>query len=223
MLLLLPATEMWTFPRQGLTLAAHLCHSFSSSCPASSAWGLLLHRQSRRGKRCGSQVPCPCCSSLFSAPRGNFGQAQFHGAQPQLPQLHTRKPGHPLGCKAQPCPSSPAQAAKGRDTSQRQVTDCQAPKEPLSSNATSCPAPFPGCALSLEPQIWPRGAGAALHGRAGNLTHFLHSPVHPVRVTRGKMGEDSGSIDAFPEKGVILEGSQRKAWCLVQLPCTTRQ
>lgn len=86
------------------TLAAHLYHSSSSSCPACFAWGHLLHLQSQKGQRCGSHVLCPCCSSLFSASRRNLGQLQSVGTQPQLSLLHT----------SQPCPSSPAQTPRIR-------------------------------------------------------------------------------------------------------------
>lgn len=49
--------------------------------------------------------------------------------------------------------------------------------------------------------------------RSGNLTHLLHSPMHPIGITRRKMGQDLGTVNAFPEKGVMLEGRERKMWC----------
>lgn len=83
--------------------------------------------------RCNSLVPSPSSRSSTQE-----SQVTLWGAKPSpAPLLHPKLP------------------KSGRDTSQRQVTDWQAPKEPLSSNAASYPAPFPGCALSLEPQIQP--------------------------------------------------------------------
>lgn len=72
----------------------------------------------------------------------------FESCNPLVPthSSHTRKPGQPLGCKAQSCSYSPAPTAK-LGTSQR-----QAPKQPLPGNPASYPAPFPGSALSQEPQ-----------------------------------------------------------------------
>lgn len=78
-----------------------------------------------------------------------------------------------------------------------------------------CPAPLP--ALPLLSQAIPSPGASNLHTcRSGHLTHLLHSSVHPIGVSRGEMGQHSGAIDAFPEKGVMLEGSQREVSCTTQ-------
>lgn len=91
-----------------------------------------------------------------------------------------------------------------------------------------CPAtlpviPLPSQAVPSSRTLRSGPEGLALHFacRSGNLTHLLHSPVHLIGVTRGEMGKDLGTINAFPEKSVMLEGNQRKVWCLIQPPCTT--
>jgi len=92
-----------------------------------------------------------------------------------------------------------------------------------------CPAMLPAVLLPSQAVPSPRSLrpgpeGLALHftRRSGNLTHLLHLPVHPIGIARWEMGQDSGTINAFPEKGVMLEGSQRKARCLIQPPCPTQ-
>lgn len=87
----------------------------------------------------------------------------------------------------------------------------QGPQDPLANNAATYPALFPGSALPQEPHTWPQGTGALPSScRSGNLTHLFHSPVHPIGITRGEMGQDLGTVNAFPEEGVVLEGRERK-------------
>lgn len=199
-----------------LTLAAHLCHSFSSSCLASSVWGPLLHLQSRRGVRCGSHVLCPCCSSLFSASKGIFGQHPVPAPHKKARSaFRVQSPVLPLF----PSPSRQNQAQthlRGRQlTAKRPNSLCPA-------TLTAIPLPSQAVPSPRSLRSGPKGLAVHFTYSSGNLTHLLHSPVHPIGVTRGEMGQDSGTIYAFPEKGVMLERSQRKVWCLIQPPCTTQ-
>lgn len=72
--------------------------------------------------------------------------------------------------------------------------------------------------LTVSPPRSPRSGPTrlALHFTCtfGKLNYLLHSPMHPIGVTRGEMGQDSGSINAFPKEGVMLQTSQRKVRCL---------
>lgn len=189
-----------------LTWAAHLCYSFFSSYPASSAWVPLLHPRSRRGMRCGSHGLCPCCSSLFSASGGIFGQLQSPGTQPQLPQLHTGKPGQSLGRKAQSCSSKCLNQVWAHLGVRHPNSLCPTMLPDLLLPSQAVPSP-----RSLTPGL--RGLALPFSCRSSNLTHLFHSPMHPIGITRGEMGQDLGTVNAFPEKRVMLEGREGKIWC----------
>lgn len=174
-----------------LTWAAHLCHSFFSSCPASSAWVPLLHLRSRRGMHCGSHGLCPCCSSLFSAPAGIFGQLQSPGTQPQLPQLHTTKPAQSLGCKIQfrssclaPSASIRHRHISGSGTPAAFVQQCCQTSPP--SLARQCPLP---------------GASDLAPSRAALAPHSP-PPLVPAsrRNHQGGNGSAPGSRQCLPRK-----------------------
>lgn len=87
-----------------------------------------------------------------------------------------------------------------------------------------CPAsPLPSQAVPSPRSLrsGPMRLALGFTCRFGSPTHLLHSPKHPIGVTRGEMGQHSGTINAFPEKGVMLQGKQRQARCLYQPPCPT--
>lgn len=100
-------------------------------------------------------------------------------------------------------------------------------RQPNTLRPAMLPAiPLPSQAVPSPRNLRSAPEGLALHFmcRSGDLTHLLHSPVHLIGVTRGEMGQDSGTINAFPEKGVMLEGRQKKVWSLVQppVPCSAK-
>lgn len=73
-----------------------------------------------------------------------------------------------------------------------------------------CPTKLPRhCPLPGASHLAPRVA-LPFSCRSGNVTHLFQSPMHPIGITRGEMGQDLGPVNAFPEKGVMLEGRERK-------------
>lgn len=79
------------------------------------------------------------------------------------------------------------------------------------------PTMLPDILLPSQAVPSPRSLTSGLKGlalpflcRSGNLTHLFHSPMHPIGITRGEMGQDLGTVNAFPEEGVMLKGRKSK-------------
>lgn len=86
----------------------------------------------------------------------------------------------------------------------------QAPQKPLSNNAVRYPAPFPGSALSQEPQIWPQGAGTTLHVQVWQP----HSPPPPAHAShrnhQAENGSGLGNRQCLPRKRCDAGGERKE-------------